>query len=95
MNVKKEKTMLISVPVKNDWIRPLSPMRCIISPSIFASKNDMGNRMSLLKNSDMNAITVVDTVIDDRLRYEGEYQTNDTSGQHGQKKLSNKLPVGP
>ena len=45
--------MLSSEPVRKVWMRLWSPMRCMMSPVIFESKNEMGSRMSLARKSEM------------------------------------------
>ena len=52
-NVTIAMIMLRSELVRKVWIRLWSPMRCIMSPTIFESKNDMGRRISFAKKSDI------------------------------------------
>ena len=49
-----ENSVLTDEPVRNDSMRLWSPMRCMMSPTIFVSKNRNGSFISLMRKSDMS-----------------------------------------
>ena len=55
MNEKRVESV---VPVRKDRMRLLSPMRCIMSPTFFESKNRRGSFISFVKKSDMREILI-------------------------------------
>ena len=57
--VMTAKMMLITESVRNDLIRLWSPIRCIISPMSFTSKNDMGSFISFMRKSEISDMLIL------------------------------------
>ena len=56
MKLTNEKSVLMDDPVMKVSIRLWSPMRCMMSPTIFVSKKCSGSRISLAKKSEIKAM---------------------------------------
>ena len=56
MKLTNEKRVFTDDPVINVSIRSWSPIRCMMSPTIFVSKKCRGNRISLARKSDISAM---------------------------------------
>ena len=56
--LKKEKRVDSVVPVMNDWIRPWSPIRCMMSPMFLASKKRIGNLINLAIKSEIKVMLI-------------------------------------
>ena len=58
VKLKNENIVVRVVPVINDWMRPWSPIRCMISPMFFASKKRIGSLISLARKSEIRVILI-------------------------------------
>jgi hypothetical protein len=52
--LKNENSVVSELPVRKDFMRSLSPMRCIISPTFLLSKKRSGSRISFAKKSEIS-----------------------------------------